>query len=92
MFESYRYFVNELKKWEGFEDYAEKLSGLESSFFTKGKDIFTAKSNGFNVLNHGDLNFKNLLTKDENERNDVLFVSICGIVTTFQNYYLEVKL
>lgn len=76
MFESYRYFVNELRKWEGYEDYAERLSGLEASFFAKGREIFTAKSNGFNVLNHGDLNFKNILTKDDDERNDVLFVSI----------------
>lgn len=76
MFESYRYFVNELKKWEGYEDYTSRLSGLESSFFTKGKDIFTAKSNGFNVLNHGDLNFKNILTKGDEDKNDVVFVSI----------------
>lgn len=76
MFESYRYFVNELKSWEGYEEYAEKLGVLEGSFFTKGKDIFTATSNGFNVLNHGDLNFKNVLTKNDDEKNDVMFVSI----------------
>lgn len=75
MFESYRYFVDELRKWEGYEDYAERLNGLESSFFTKGKEIFTAKSGGFNVLNHGDFNFKNILTKSEEDRNDVMFVS-----------------
>ncbi|KAJ6634989.1 hypothetical protein Bhyg_13571 [Pseudolycoriella hygida] len=74
MYESYRYFVNEIKTWEGYDDYAERLSKLESSFFAKGKDIFTAKTNGFNVLNHGDLNYKNILTKGDNEKNDILFV------------------
>lgn len=86
MFESYRYFVNELKKWEGYEDYASRLSGLESSFFTKGKDIFTAKSNGFNVLNHGDLNFKNILTKGDEDKNDVVFVSIYLWFCSIRNY------
>lgn len=76
MFESYRYFVKELKKWEGYEDYAQRLSGLEDSFFAKGKEIFTAKKNQLNVLNHGDLNFKNLLTKSDDDRNDVVFVSM----------------
>jgi len=74
MFESFHHFVNELKKWEGYEDYAVRLSGLESSFFAKGKEIFTPKSNGFNVLNHGDLSFKNILTKNDDEKNDVIFV------------------
>jgi len=74
MFESYRYFVNELKKWEGYEDYAERFSRLESSFFAKGREIFTAKSNGLNVLNHGDFNFKNILTKSDEDKNDVIFV------------------
>lgn len=76
MFESYRYFVNELRQWKGYEDYAERLNALESSFFAKGREIFTATSNGFNVLNHGDLNFKNILTKNDDEKNDVIFVSI----------------
>jgi len=74
MFDSFRYFVNEIKTWEGYEDYAVRLSALESSFFGKGREIFTAKSNGFNVLNHGDLNYKNILTKEGDDKNDVIFV------------------
>lgn len=76
MFESFRYFVNEVKTWDGYDDYASRLSDLESSFFAKGRDIFTAKPNGFNVLNHGDLNFKNILTRHDDEQNDVIFVSM----------------
>lgn len=79
MIENYRYFVNVVRKWQGFEDYAERLSALENSLFTKGKDIFTAKPNGFNVLNHGDLNFKNILTRSNEEQNDVMFVSIMAV-------------
>ncbi|XP_037049874.1 uncharacterized protein LOC119084129 [Bradysia coprophila] len=74
MLDNYRYFVNVVRKWQGFEDYVVKLSALENSLLTKGKDIFTAKPNGFNVLNHGDLNFKNILTKGDEEQNDVIFV------------------
>lgn len=76
MLESYRYFVSVVQKWQGFEDYADRLSALGNSLLMKGKDIFTANTNGFNVLNHGDLNFKNILTKSDEEQNDVIFVSI----------------
>lgn len=79
MFESYRFFVNEVRTWKGHEEYAERLGAAESSFFTKGRELFTAKSNGFNVLNHGNLSFTNILTKSDDEQNDVIFVSILNV-------------
>lgn len=87
MYESYRYFVGQVQNWQGFEDYASRLKALESSFFTKGKEIFSAKLNGFNVLNHGDLNFKNVLTKSDDERNDVVFVSVNPDTQRLETFY-----
>lgn len=59
--DNFRYFVKEIKNWDGCSVYAKKFNKLEEYFFAKGKTIFTPKSNGFNVLNHGNLTLNNLL-------------------------------
>lgn len=70
------HFIGEIATWDGFELYAQKFADLKAGFLNYGQRIFTAKPGGFNVLNHGDLNLKNLLVKDDGQRINVRFVSV----------------
>lgn len=47
--------VDEIGKWQGFEDYARKLEKLEPSLIEKATQCFDVKPGDFCVLNHGDL-------------------------------------
>lgn len=73
-------FADELKTWTGFEVYAEKLHNVAKRFDELGRKVYEPNSsgNGFNVLNHGDFHFNNMLFKrnDAGEICDVLFVSL----------------
>lgn len=75
MYDNFVYFIDDIATWVGFGVYAEKFAALKDVFLVKGEEIFTAKPNGLNVLNHGDLNPKNLLVKDDGQRFNVKFVS-----------------
>lgn len=61
MHDNFLYFIKEINKWDGYTIYAKKFNKLQEQFFVKGKDIFTPKVDGFNVLNHGNLTLNNLL-------------------------------
>lgn len=74
MYENFVYFIDEIASWKGFELYANKFAALKDVFLIKGQEIFTPKLGGFNVLNHGDLNLKNLLVRDDGQRINVKFV------------------
>lgn len=97
MLDNLRYFTEEIKTWNGFSVYAEKFEALQSKFFKKGEQIFTAQSatNGFNVLNHGDFHFKNLMCKrsQETEKLSIFFVSIyiydCVYVCLYIDNYIK---
>ena len=71
-------FINEIKEWAGYELITEKLEKLLPRFSELGVKAFKANTgnDGYNVLNHGDLSFKNMVFKKDNEGNisDVLFV------------------
>jgi thiamine kinase-like enzyme len=66
---NFRLFVDEIKSWTGYEKYAAKLEKLSPKFLKYGKTVYKANgpSDGYNVLNHGDFNYKNMLFK----KNDI---------------------
>lgn len=74
--QNFRYFVKEINGWDGYGLYAKKFNQLLGTFHSRGQDIFTPTTDGFNVLNHGDINLKNLLIQKDNEKFDILFVRI----------------
>ncbi|XP_062551178.1 uncharacterized protein LOC134216255 [Armigeres subalbatus] len=52
--------------WSGYEKYGDRLDSLKDTIITKLKTIFQLKdSNLYNVLNHGDLHYKNMMYKIE---------------------------
>lgn len=75
LYDNFVHFIGDIATWDGFAVYADKFAALKDVFLEKGQEIFTAKPGGFNVLNHGDLNPKNLLVKDDGQRINVKFVS-----------------
>lgn len=74
-------FIDETKSWKGFEMITEKMESFVVNFDHIGKKVYEANGsgsgNGFNVLNHGDFHYNNMLFKknDEGKISDVLFVS-----------------
>lgn len=72
-------FAEEVKSWEGFEMIAEKVEGLIEKFEEKGDKVYRANASGdgYNVLNHGDFHFNNMVFKKDadGKLSDVLFVS-----------------
>lgn len=76
---TFKLFVDEVKTWPGYEKYAVKLDNLQYKFMRNGKAVYTTnKKDGYNVLNHGDFHFKNMLFKKNDiskKISDVLFVS-----------------
>lgn len=75
-------FIDEVRTWSGFEMITQKLEQTVEKFEEMGKKIFEPNNmgsfRGFNVLNHGDFHFNNMLFKknDEGKISDVLFVSL----------------
>lgn len=72
--ENFRYFVKEINGWDGYGLYAKKFNQLLGTFHSRGQAIFTPTSDGLNVLNHGDINLKNLLIQKDTDKFDILFV------------------
>lgn len=79
MYENFVYFIDDIAIWDGYKMYAKKFAALKNEFFVRGQKVFSAKRNGFNVLNHGDLNLKNLLVREDDAGINVKFVSIIFI-------------
>lgn len=71
--------MEEMKSWDGFETIVEKMEILASKFVTFGEKVYTPNSpyEGYNVLNHGDFHFNNMVFKTDanGELSDVVFVS-----------------
>lgn len=74
---NFEYFVGDLKNWNLDEVYVKKLTALMGTFEQRFEQVFqSTSSDGFRVLNHGALHYKNLMVQQLNERTDALFVSI----------------
>jgi thiamine kinase-like enzyme len=73
-------FVDEIKTWDGFEMIAEKMENLVAKFEDHGHKIYATNGcvDGFNVLNHGDFHFNNMMFKKDStgKLSDVMFVSL----------------
>ncbi|KAG5678235.1 hypothetical protein PVAND_007927 [Polypedilum vanderplanki] len=70
-------FIDEIKSWEGYELICTKMENVAKSFDELGRKVYEANNgDGFNVLNHGDFHFNNMLFKknDEGKISDVLFI------------------
>jgi thiamine kinase-like enzyme len=81
MYHNLNLFIDEVRTWDGFEVITEKLESTAEKFENLGRKIYEPSSSshdGFNVLNHGDFHFNNMLFKknEEGKISDVLFVSL----------------
>lgn len=73
--ESLVIFIDQLKTWEGFEEYIPKMESFLKNFMDRCVEIYKPNSH-YNVLNHGDHHPKNMMFKiEEGKFNDVCFVS-----------------
>ena len=78
---SYDTLIGLMSKWEGFEEFIEPLKKLRQSYMEKSAKSYTPStaSGAFNVLNHGDFHFKNMLYKMDKEGGKVEdFVMVCS--------------
>lgn len=76
-------FIDEIRTWEGFEMITEKMEGLVEKFEVNGDRIYQSNNgDGFNVLNHGDFHFNNMVFKNDSDGklSDVLFVRISILI------------
>lgn len=73
-------FIDEIKTWDGFEMIAEKMNSLVGKFEVQGAKVYETNSagEGYNVLNHGDFHYNNMLFKTDSagKMSDVLFVNL----------------
>lgn len=62
--------------WAGFESYTERLETMKGFIMAKLKEMYQVKpTNLVNVLNHGDLHFKNMMFKiEEGTTKDILLL------------------
>lgn len=71
-------FIDEIKTWDGFEMIAEKMENLVGRFEVNGEKVYltNCSDDGYNVLNHGDFHYNNMVFKKDSEGklSDVLFV------------------
>lgn len=73
-------FIDVAKEWDDFEKFIPSLELFKKEFLTKALKTYKGNSSevGYNVLNHADLNLKNMLFKKNAEGaiEDFFFVSI----------------
>jgi hypothetical protein len=62
--------IEEIETWPGYEVYVKKLKEFRKHFMDMGVIATRCIPNGYNVLNHGDFHYKNLLFKLTNEATD----------------------
>ena len=67
--EGYDALLGNMSNWEGFEHFLEPIKHFKDTIFEKILKTYQPSSGpgAFNVLNHGDFHFKNMLYKMDNE-------------------------
>ncbi|XP_055544367.1 uncharacterized protein LOC129729655 [Wyeomyia smithii] len=83
--ENFSIFTEELAKWSGFEKYSAKLHNVLPNFHQLSEKIFSQNSETacFAVLNHGDLNYNNILKKYNDTKTSVLDVLFIDFQLSF---------
>ena len=82
MYHNFHLFIDEVRTWSGYEVITQKLEKTAEKFEELGGRVYepntTKYFDGFNVLNHGDFHFNNMLFKknEDGKISDVLFVSM----------------
>ena len=79
--ESFDVLTEEMTKWDGFERYVEAIRHFKTCFKERALKSYSPNTGpgAFNVLNHGDFHFKNMLYKMDKEGgkiDDILMVSL----------------
>lgn len=82
MKDNMRLFTEQLKKTSINETYIEKFEKLQENFLKRGESVYDSGKNSFNVLNHGDFHYKNMMIKKDNEAIKNIFFVI------FENFIL----
>lgn len=68
-----------LKSWPGYELYALKFKQIQVNFLSRGCEIYTQNDgiDGYNVLNHGDFHYKNIMVnRDEDKIRKLMLVRL----------------
>lgn len=67
--ESFNLIIKLLSEWEGFERFVQPITEFKNFFVERCLKTYTPSQGlgAFNVLNHGDFHFKNILFKKNAE-------------------------
>ncbi|XP_055610208.1 uncharacterized protein LOC129757106 [Uranotaenia lowii] len=68
--------IKVIAEWKGFESYSERLDNIKEQLMKKLFEIYTSRDRSiYNVLNHGDLHFKNMMYQiEEGKTKDILLL------------------
>ncbi|XP_070504153.1 uncharacterized protein [Chironomus tepperi] len=71
--ESFDVITELMSKWEGFQQFVEPIKKFKTCYAEMGLKSYTptSGSGAFNVLNHGDFHFKNVLYKMTNDGKEI---------------------
>jgi len=66
-------FIDVASEWEECKMFIPNLNSFKSSYLKEAQAVYSSNSHGLNVLNHGDLHWKNMLFR---KNEDFYFVSV----------------
>ncbi|XP_070509090.1 uncharacterized protein [Chironomus tepperi] len=77
--DSFELLTEEMSKWGGYERYIEAIQKFKTCFLEKALKTYSPNTGpgAFNVLNHGDFHYKNMLykmNKDDGKVEDILML------------------
>lgn len=76
--ESFDIITEVMSKWDGFQQFIEPIKQFKTCYAELGLKSYTPNSGlgAFNVLNHGDFHFKNMLYKMNNDGEIDDFIAV----------------
>lgn len=71
--ESFDVITEVMSKWDGFQQFIDPIKKFQSCYAEMGLKSYTpnASFSGYNVLNHGDFHYKNVLYKLKNDGKEI---------------------